>query len=155
MNLRALFARPQPETRKEDERFPAFAYPRVDIFFWSPRDRLNFGDYLASAVVARMLARREMLADEPVGQPTTLFSIGSVLHFARDGETVWGSGRGPYVQGGAPAVAPPGASGSVPGKIGPPASEAVRFNIALRMVDASGQAVAVSPSIKGVRPVLQ
>ncbi|MCZ8368421.1 MAG: polysaccharide pyruvyl transferase family protein [Porphyrobacter sp.] len=93
MNLRALFARPQPEERKDDERFPAFAYPRVDIFFWSPRNKLNFGDYLASAVVARMLARREMLADEPVGLPTSLFSIGSVLHFARDGETVWGSGR--------------------------------------------------------------
>jgi pyruvyltransferase len=93
MNLRALFAKPQPEVRREDERFPAFAYPRVDIFFWSPRDRLNFGDYLASAVVARMLALREILADEPVGRPTTLFSIGSVLHFARDGETVWGSGR--------------------------------------------------------------
>lgn len=93
MNLRALFGRTETPESKPEQRFSAFAYPRVDIFFWTPRDRLNFGDYLASAVVARMLARREMLPDEPTGRATTLFSIGSVLHFARDGETVWGSGR--------------------------------------------------------------
>lgn len=94
MNLRAMFRKPPPEAPPaEDARFAAFAYPRVTSFFWTPRDRLNFGDYLASAVVARMLARCEMLADEPAARATTLFSIGSVLHFARDGETVWGSGR--------------------------------------------------------------
>ena len=71
------------------------------------------------------------------------------------GETVWESGRGPYVQGGAVSVSSSSASGSVSGKIGPPASEAVRFNIALRLVDASGQVVAVSPSVKGLKPVLQ
>ena len=71
------------------------------------------------------------------------------------GATVWGSGRGPYVQGSAVSVSSSSASGSVSGKIGPPASEAVRFNIALRLVDASGQVVAVSSSVKGVKPVLQ
>ena len=71
------------------------------------------------------------------------------------GATVWGSARGPYVQGGAVSVSSSSASGSVSGKIGPPASEAVRFNIALRLVDSSGHVVAVSPSVKGLKPVLQ
>lgn len=71
------------------------------------------------------------------------------------GAPVWESGRGPYVQGGAVSVSSSSASGSVSGKIGPPASEAVRFNIALRLVDSSGQIVAVSPPVKGLRPVLQ
>jgi hypothetical protein len=71
------------------------------------------------------------------------------------GATVWESGRGPYVQGGAVSVSPSSTSGSVSGKIGPPASEAVRFNIALRLLDSSGQVIAVSPSVKGLMPVGQ
>ncbi len=93
MNLGALFRRPDREAAKEDGRFVPWRHPRVDAFYWSPQGRINFGDYLASAVVARMLARREMVPDEPTVQAATLFSIGSVLHFARDGDTVWGSGR--------------------------------------------------------------
>ena len=71
------------------------------------------------------------------------------------GETVWKGNRGPYVQGGSVSVSSPEASGSVSGKIGPPVSEEVRFNIALRLVDASGQVVAVSPSVKGLKPILR
>lgn len=71
------------------------------------------------------------------------------------GAPVWGSGRGPYVQGGGATVTAPGGGGVVSGRIGPPASDSVRFNIALRLLDASGHVVAVSQSVKGLRPVLQ
>ncbi|MBB5733947.1 pyruvyl transferase [Altererythrobacter atlanticus] len=68
------------------------SYPHVEIFFWKPAQGLNFGDYLASAVTQRMLAAREILFDEPAPK-ARLFTIGSVLHFAATGDTVWGSGR--------------------------------------------------------------
>jgi len=73
--------------------FTRFDYDRVETFFWTPGTALNFGDYLASAVVQRMLSRCELVVDEPVSGPRRLFSIGSVLHFAADGDTIWGSGR--------------------------------------------------------------
>lgn len=79
--------------RRAATAYQPFAYPRVEAFFWTPRGEVNFGDYLASAVVQRMLAIRELVLDEPVDAPARLFSIGSVLHFAKDGETIWGSGR--------------------------------------------------------------
>jgi len=92
-----FFSRFSPKSAEPAEAagsgFRPYQYPRVEIFFWSPQHCLNFGDYLASAVVARMLAAREILADEPVEQPATLLSVGSVLHFAGDGDIVWGSGR--------------------------------------------------------------
>ncbi len=69
------------------------SYSRVDIFFWRPKHGINFGDYLASAIVQRMLARAELLSDEEVGKPRRLLSVGSVLHFAKDGDTLWGTGR--------------------------------------------------------------
>lgn len=76
-----------------EDGFRPFRYPRVEIFYWSPQDRLNFGDFLAPVVVSRMLAAKELLAEEPVSEAATLLSIGSVLHFAKDGDVIWGSGR--------------------------------------------------------------
>lgn len=88
--LNAWFRKNAPE---EDSEFRPYRYPQVETFFWTPKDGLNFGDYLASAVVSRMLARKEIISDEPTGKTTTLFSVGSVLHFAKDGASIWGSGR--------------------------------------------------------------
>ncbi len=92
-----LFSRLSPpaghRTGDQASGFRPYEYPRVEVFFWTPKDRLNFGDYLASAVVNRMLAAQEIVADEPVEAPAKLFSVGSILHFARDDDVVWGSGR--------------------------------------------------------------
>lgn len=79
--------------------------PRV--FSWNPRrpvfrGRLgarvplrrrvnNFGDLLGPLVVELMLRERGA-APAPSGSPVTLFSVGSVLHFAADGDVVWGAG---------------------------------------------------------------
>jgi len=81
--------------------------PRVQIFSWNPRrstlpPRLarwlpvgrrvnNFGDLIGPLVVRRMLARHG-LASAPAQRDCTLFSVGSVLHFAGDGDVIWGSG---------------------------------------------------------------
>lgn len=52
----------------------------------------NFGDLLGPAIVRRILARAHV--DESTSSSDArLFSIGSVLHFANDGDTVWGTGR--------------------------------------------------------------
>lgn len=75
---------------------------REQVFWWSPppptsRWRFlrravqeNAGDLLGPCLVDRLLRERG-LAIRDIRRPR-LFSIGSVLHFARDGDTVWGSG---------------------------------------------------------------
>jgi pyruvyltransferase len=86
--------------------------PRVRIYAWNPRrswlppriarSRLarwvpvgrrinNFGDLLGPLVVERVLAQRR-LTGHPGRRDCTLFSIGSVLHNAQDGDVVWGAG---------------------------------------------------------------
>lgn len=93
MRFAGLFGHSRSESGRQEADFTPYRYPRVNIFFWTPASRLNFGDYLAYAVVARMLALQELVSGEPSDNPTSLFSIGSVLHFAKDGDAVWGSGR--------------------------------------------------------------
>lgn len=71
---------------------PPYAPPRVEHFYWQSSRGVNFGDYLSSVVVQRMLARREFLIDEEVPRRRRLLAVGSVLHFANDHDTIWGSG---------------------------------------------------------------
>jgi pyruvyltransferase len=54
-----------------------------------PRPIRNFGDLLAPRIV-RALVRELGLG--ATGAPRRLLSIGSILHFGRDGDVVWGSG---------------------------------------------------------------
>jgi pyruvyltransferase len=81
--------------------------PRVRIFSWNPRrstlpprltrrlpvgHRLNnFGDLLGPLVVSKILARHGISPSQG-RRECTLFSVGSVLHFAHDDDVVWGSG---------------------------------------------------------------
>lgn len=81
--------------------------PRVRIFSWNPRRSSlpplltrwlpvghrvnNFGDLLGPLVVNRLLARHG-LESAPGLRDCTLFSVGSVLHFAHDDDVVWGAG---------------------------------------------------------------
>ncbi|WP_435103109.1 polysaccharide pyruvyl transferase family protein [Arhodomonas sp. AD133] len=72
---------------------------RQHVFWWSPPSRRlriwrreNAGDYLSPVLVERMLrGYRLRLRDKRPGTGR-LFAIGSVLHFASDGDVVWGSG---------------------------------------------------------------
>ena len=68
------------------------------------------------------------------------------------GGDVWGSSRGPYVQSGSSGVGPGAGSGSLAGRIGPPVSESVRFNVAVQLVDGGGQVIAVSGAATGLKP---
>jgi len=71
----------------------SYGYPHVDLFFWKPDSgQLNFGDHLARVIVSKLLALRGHVLEEETAQSRRLFAIGSVLHFAQDGDVVWGSG---------------------------------------------------------------
>ena len=68
-------------------------YPHVELVSWMPKDgSRNFGDHLSSIVVSAMLARRHLSLEDQVVRRTRLLAIGSVMHFAKNGDTVWGSG---------------------------------------------------------------
>ncbi len=63
------------------------------VFWWEPPDGIpNVGDYLARVVVAQLLrlADRDIL--DKRDRRRRLFAVGSVLHFARSGDAVWGAG---------------------------------------------------------------
>ena len=68
-------------------------YPHVELFFWRPDDgTINFGDYLSLVIVEQCLRQSgHTLADETSRQ-ARMFAIGSILHYARDADVIWGSG---------------------------------------------------------------
>ncbi|RFA16442.1 hypothetical protein B7R22_02855 [Subtercola boreus] len=89
------------------------------IFAWNPRPFIfngrlrkvlplkrknhvnNFGDLLGPLIVSGLLKARGMGDRVAAGRDLTLFSIGSVLHFARTGDVVWGTGVNGKVEPGA------------------------------------------------------
>ncbi len=50
----------------------------------------NFGDYLSKVLVGEIVLRQRLKT--VLSSQHQLLAIGSILHFARDGDTVWGSG---------------------------------------------------------------
>lgn len=66
---------------------------RRAAYWWQPKNgAVNVGDYLAKVIVQAMLGLRDLDLLDKRDRRRRLFSIGSVLHNARDGEAVWGSG---------------------------------------------------------------
>ncbi|MBS3180069.1 MULTISPECIES: polysaccharide pyruvyl transferase family protein [unclassified Pseudoclavibacter] len=79
------------------------------VYSWNPRRPLlpgrlskysrfgrrvnNFGDLLGGKIVEAVIQRRHLGESSPTSPGQQLLSIGSVLHEARDGDVVWGSGR--------------------------------------------------------------
>jgi pyruvyltransferase len=51
----------------------------------------NFGDLLGPAIVQRLLSGRGISADSAAAG-RRLLAVGSILHFAQNGDTVWGTG---------------------------------------------------------------
>lgn len=73
---------------------PKLPYPTVDLISWMPPfdDTTNFGDSLSRVITILMLARRAMTLEDEAVRPARMLAIGSVMHMARDGDTIWGSG---------------------------------------------------------------
>jgi pyruvyltransferase len=79
----------------------------VELFHWNPRTPLrsgrvtrrvrlgprvnNFGDLLGPLIVTGVRARLGLSGARPT-RSTRLFSVGSVIHYATAGDTIWGSG---------------------------------------------------------------
>ena len=79
--------------------------PEIELFSWNPdyplptrlgpripwrRPINNFGDLLGPVIVRAMLKREGLVAQPKMS--ARLLSVGSVLHFAQDGDVIWGSG---------------------------------------------------------------
>jgi pyruvyltransferase len=89
--LKRKLVRPRAVDRQEYQ--SNLPYPTVELEFWQPPNRsVNFGDFLSRPVVSLMLARHGLTLDDETLQRRQLLAIGSILHLARDGSVVWGSG---------------------------------------------------------------
>lgn len=72
---------------------PTLSYPHIELFHWSPRDgSTNFGDRLSEVVTRQLLALNNRSLDDQVDVAARLLAIGSILHYSRNGDHVWGSG---------------------------------------------------------------
>lgn len=86
----------------------------ISLYHWNPRrkrykirilNRLplyyrpnNFGDVLGVAITRRILERHGcadalQVTGDPDKMNKSLLTVGSILHFAKDGDVIWGSGR--------------------------------------------------------------
>lgn len=78
---------------RNNNRSPRPTYPRVELFYWNPpQGAMNFGDYLSHVIVCKHLADCGRFLDEETLRARRLLAIGSILHFAHDGDVIWGSG---------------------------------------------------------------
>lgn len=81
------FKTPDPAVKQ------ALPYPHTGLFHWQPKDgRVNFGDHLSKIIVQNLISSRGLSLDDEVRSFNTLLGIGSILHFAKDGDIIWGSG---------------------------------------------------------------
>lgn len=68
------------------------AHPHLELFYWKSKQGVNFGDYLSSVIVTKIAVDRGYFLDEQLTKQKRLLAIGSVLHFARNNDIIWGSG---------------------------------------------------------------
>jgi len=81
----------------------------VKVINWNPRERLfkssrvlkvrglkrvnNFGDLIGPLIVNKILERKAVFNNKRPVFSKRLLTVGSILHFAKNGDTIWGSGR--------------------------------------------------------------
>lgn len=70
-------------------------YNHVELFYWKPHhtNELNFGDHLSFVIVTKILADHGYLLEEETPMQRRLIALGSVIHFANNNDTIWGSGN--------------------------------------------------------------
>ena len=63
------------------------------IYWWEPSDgSFNAGDHLSKIIFKQMLTLRDKEIVDKTKTNNKLLAIGSVMHFARDNDCVWGTG---------------------------------------------------------------
>ena len=81
------------ERPREEASHPESLYPLVELIWWKPRDGgLNFGDVLSEVIVTKILANHGLSLKDQTDRRARLLAVGSVLHFAKDDDVIWGSG---------------------------------------------------------------
>jgi pyruvyltransferase len=81
------------QDRHSEPRSPTPFQPKtIELFYWKSPVAVNFGDYLSSVIVTKIAADADCFLDEERSSPVRLLAVGSILHFARDGDVIWGSG---------------------------------------------------------------
>jgi pyruvyltransferase len=97
-SLRSFWRRIRWKPRKSlalqlAEEFGGKKADSVELVYWSPGGGVeNFGDYLSYIIVTKILADAGLFLNQAVSRRSRLLTIGSILHMARDGDTIWGSG---------------------------------------------------------------
>ncbi|TCL07344.1 polysaccharide pyruvyl transferase family protein [Sodalis ligni] len=63
------------------------------VYWWDPIDgSYNAGDHLGRVIVEQMLTLKDKEILDKKNKNNKLLSIGSVMHFANNGDTIWGTG---------------------------------------------------------------
>lgn len=66
---------------------------RKYLFWWEPSDgQPNVGDYLGRSLVESILLLNDVELTEKISTSNRLLSVGSVLHYAKNGDCIWGTG---------------------------------------------------------------
>lgn len=61
------------------------------LYLWGGKKIKNFGDELSQVIIEQII-HKEVKRGALTDPHQLLFAVGSVLHFARDGNIIWGSG---------------------------------------------------------------
>ncbi|WP_319519532.1 polysaccharide pyruvyl transferase family protein [uncultured Martelella sp.] len=65
----------------------------VELFYWTPPSGIhNFGDHLSKIIVTKLLADQGLFLEQETSKKARMLAIGSILHFANDQNTIWGTG---------------------------------------------------------------
>jgi pyruvyltransferase len=66
------------------------AEQKVSLFYFTPaKYSTNFGDALSPKIVEKII-KKNLVNDKSYGQK--MLAVGSILHFAKDNDVIWGSG---------------------------------------------------------------
>jgi pyruvyltransferase len=76
-----------PQSNERDNGLP--------LYYWNPKSKqgfTNFGDTLSEKIVERIVRYHIDVTDTPFLGKKKFLAIGSILHFAEDGDVIWGTG---------------------------------------------------------------
>lgn len=69
--------------------FPLILLADISLYWWQPYQATNFGDEISKVLIEKILNKKVKKAN--IGEHK-LLAIGSILHFAKNKDIVWGSG---------------------------------------------------------------